>query len=194
MSLHADAMSALLLFDPPDAHQARLRTEFLGLLATRDDGVFRSCAPDHLTAGAVVLDPVQHAVLLVLHGKVRRWLQPGGHCELGDHTIAAAALREASEETGIEGLELVPGILELDRHRAPCRPGVVEHHLDVRYIMVAPPGARPLASEESLDVRWFPWDALPDDLEPSIVRMVAAARRRLTGRGAQVGPTTNDDN
>ena len=179
MSLHADAMSTLASYDPVDAHQARLRTEFLGLLDAREDAVWRSCAPDHLTAGAVVLDVERRAVLLVLHGKVKRWLQPGGHCEPGDATLAAAALREATEETGVEGLELVPGVLDLDRHRAPCRPGDIEHHLDVRHLLLAPAGARPVVSPESLDVRWFGWDALPDDIEPSIVRMVTAARARL---------------
>jgi len=176
VSLHTDATRALTSYVPPDAHQARLRAEFLALLSSRDDAVWRSCVPDHLTVGAVVVDVDRRAILLVLHGKVRRWLQPGGHCEPADGTLAAAALREATEETGIEELALVPGILDLDRHAAPCRPGVVEHHLDVRHLMLAPPGATPVTSEESLDVRWFGWDALPDDIEPSIVRMVTAAR------------------
>ena len=179
MSLYANAVTALTSYDPPDEHQARLRLEFLDLLAARDDGVWRSCTPDHLTAGAVVLDLEQRAVLLVLHGKVKRWLQPGGHCEAGDESLGAAALREATEETGVDGLELLPGVLDLDRHAAPCRPGEVEHHLDVRHLVLAPQGATPVASDESLDARWFGWDALPDGIEPSIVRMVAAARARL---------------
>jgi len=179
VSLHADATGALSSYDPPDPHQAGLRTDFLALLAARDDGLWRSCVPAHLTASAVVLDPDRCAVLLVLHAKVKRWLQPGGHCEVGDASLAAAALREATEETGLRGLDLQPGVIDLDRHPAPCAPGVVEHHLDVRHLLLAPPGGRPVASVESLDARWFGWDDLPTDIEPSIVRMVAAGRTRL---------------
>ena len=42
-------------------------------------------------------------MLLTLHRKVGRWLQLGGHCEPADTTLAGAALREATEESGLPG-------------------------------------------------------------------------------------------
>jgi len=162
-----------------DPSQSALRRDYLSFLAEHEDGVWRSCTPAHLTASAVLLDPTRSAVLLVLHRKVKRWLQPGGHCEPGDPTIAAAALREATEESGILGLRLLPGPCHLDRHPAPCNPGVVEHHLDVRYAMVSPPGASPSVSEESIDVQWFPWDDLPGGSDSELAAMVTAGRARL---------------
>ena len=125
------------------------------------------------------MDPTRRLVLLVLHRKVGRWLQPGGHCEPGDASLAAAALREATEESGIDGLEVDPGILQVDRHPAPCRPGIVEEHLDVRYLVLAPANASPVASAESDAARWFRWDALPDGIEPTIVEMLAIAGARM---------------
>ena len=75
----------------------------------------------------------------------------GGHCEPEDATLADAALREAREESGIEGLTLLPGgPLRLDRHLTPCA-----WHLDVQYAALAPRGAREQVSEESLDLRWY---------------------------------------
>jgi len=187
VSLHADAAIALRAWRPPTPEQAGLRDAFARHLADHPDGVWRSCAPAHLTASAAILDPPARAILLVMHRKVGRWLQPGGHCEPGDATLAAAALREAVEESGIAGLRLLPGIIQVDRHPAPCNPGVVEEHLDVRFAVIAPPGARPVVSAESEEVRWFDWDALPDGIEPTIVEMLLTARLRVDGTGRASG-------
>jgi len=179
MSLHASAADELRAWHATAPSQRELRDAFVGHLAARADGTRRSCAPAHITASAAILEPSRRAVLLVLHGKVGRWLQPGGHCEPGDETLGAAALREATEESGIHGLRLLPGILQVDRHPAPCDPGVVEEHLDVRYLVIAPPGAEPTVSAESDAVRWFGWDSLPSDIEPTILQMLELARGRL---------------
>lgn len=138
------------------------------------DSLRRSHGPAHVTASAVVLAPTRNAVLLVLHKKVGLWLQPGGHVDDDDPSLAAAALREATEETGVAGLVVDPGPLLLDRHPAPCG---VEHHLDVQFLVRASSRATPIRSEESLDVRWWPVDALPQQ-RIDLATLVAAALAR----------------
>ena len=179
MSLHAAARDELRAWAPGPVRQRRLRDAFLDHLDRHADGVWRTCAPAHLTASAAILDPAGRRLLLVLHRKVGRWLQPGGHCEAEDATLGGTALREATEESGISGLQLVPGILQVDRHPAPCNPGVVDEHFDVRYLVTAEPRAVAAVSEESDDVRWFDWDRLPDGLEPTISEMLELGRARL---------------
>jgi 8-oxo-dGTP pyrophosphatase MutT (NUDIX family) len=191
MSLHRAAVADLTSWRPPDDRQSALRDAFLAHLRAHPDGTWRTCAPAHVTASAAILDPAARRILLVMHGKVGRWLQPGGHCEADDATLAAAALREATEESGIVGLTVVPGILQIDRHPAPCQPGVVDEHLDVRYLVLAPHGAAPLVSAESDDVRWFDWEELPEGIEPTIVEMVSAARAALA-TGGDAASSTRD--
>ncbi len=160
----ASASATLRDWQPPDAGQAALRQAFLGFLAARpDDACDRCCVPGHLTASVVVLDAGGAHVLLTLHPRVGRWIQLGGHCEAADLTLADAALREATEESGIAGLMLDPVPVHLDVHPITCSLGQPTRHFDVRFLAQAPAGARPRVSAESIDLRWWPVDALPGD-------------------------------
>jgi 8-oxo-dGTP pyrophosphatase MutT (NUDIX family) len=180
--LHDDAVRVLTEWAAPDATQDRLRTAYLDHLRRHDDGLARSCVPAHLTASALVVDAPGDHVLLALHRKGGFWAQLGGHCEPQDLTLAGAALREAAEESGINGLRVVgDGPVDLDRHRLSGAFGSCGEHLDVRYVVVTPPGARPVVSDESEEVRWFPWDALPVDAVVDLSRLVRRARDLVAG-------------
>jgi len=125
--------------------------------------------------------------LLIHHVKLNRWLQPGGHAD-GQSDVAAVALREVQEETGLNQLELVreSGLLiplDVDVHRIPPRldgdRSVVEdahEHHDIRFLMVAAPGQNLVRSSESNDVRWFDHDEVPRVAnEESVLRMLRKA-------------------
>ena len=181
MTLHADALAVLTGWRAPGRAQETLRQRYVEHLLAHPDGLDRSCRPDHLTASTLVLDADHGTALLTLHAKARAWFQLGGHCEPGDTTLAGAALREATEESGLAGLRLDPVPVQLSEHAVPfCGPDGSPrpvHHLDVRFVAVAPPGAVHAVSEESLDLRWWPLDALPDP-EADLVELVALARAR----------------
>ena len=180
MSLHADALAALAGWAAPTPAQEALRERYVAHLAAHPDGLTRDCRPDHLTASTVVLSPDGGQVLLTLHAKARQWFQFGGHCEPGDETLAGAALREATEESGLTGLRLDPVPVQLSEHAVPfCGPTGDVHHLDVRFVAVAPADAAYAVSDESLDVRWWPADAMPDP-QADMVELVAFARARIS--------------
>jgi 8-oxo-dGTP pyrophosphatase MutT (NUDIX family) len=174
--LHGDALGVLRAWSAPDPVQEGTRREYVAHLEQHPDGASRDCLPDHLTASTLVVSADHTQVLLTLHAKAGEWFQLGGHCEAGDATLAAAALREATEESGIDGLTISAEPLHLDVHPVLCSLGVPSRHLDVRYLVHAPAGAEPRISDESADLRWWPADALPSD-EPTLTTMVTAARR-----------------
>ncbi|MBK3386249.1 NUDIX hydrolase [Streptomyces albidoflavus] len=177
MTLHDDAVLVLKEYED----QPGLRQQYLDHLAAHPDGMYKPCEAGHLTASALVLDPSRGQVLLTLHRKLNMWLQMGGHCEPEDTSVAWAALREATEESGIPGLELLPGgPVRLDRHAipAPCN-----WHLDIQYAALAPAGAAAAISDESLDLRWFAYDEVAGVADASVVRLLEAARKRLGAPG-----------
>jgi ADP-ribose pyrophosphatase YjhB (NUDIX family) len=179
----ATAAAELRAWAPAQEGQRALRHALLAFLAARpEDACSRACVPGHLTASALVLDAVGEQTLLTLHPRVGRWLQLGGHCEDGDASLRDAALREATEESGIEGLCIDHEPLHVDVHAVTCSLGVPTHHLDVRYLVRAPAGAVARISAESDDLRWWPIDALPDDAD-TVATMVALARERRAAMG-----------
>ncbi|GAA3492237.1 NUDIX hydrolase [Streptomyces cremeus] len=176
MTLHDDAVLVLEKYED----QAELRQQYLDHLAAHPDGMWKACTAGHLTASALVVDAERGRVLLTLHKKLKMWLQMGGHCESGDATVADAALREATEESGIKGLTLLPGgPVRLDRHPipAPCH-----WHLDVQYAAIAPAGAVEAISDESDDLRWFAYDEVADVADESVVRLVERTRAALAAQ------------
>ena len=178
MSVRESAIAMLTNWNPPDSDQDSLRHAVLAFLAARPDSCQRTCEAGHITASALVVDDTGENVLLTLHPRFGRWLQLGGHCEDTDSDIVGAALREATEESGIAGLHLDPVLAAIHVHPVTCSLGVPTRHLDLQFIAAAAPGAEFAISDESLDLRWWPIAQLPDGVDAGLTRLVDAARRR----------------
>lgn len=100
-------------------------------------------------------------MLLVHHGRLERWLQPGGHFEPEDTSVEVAARREVGEETGVVNLtRLGSGLVRIDAHPIPARPAEPAHiHIDLGIGFIAESDAiGPI--NEVLDARWVPFDAV----------------------------------
>lgn len=158
----AELLTTYVPYDDVErGHLARFRS-----FVTRYHNPFdRTIVEGHLTGSAFILDASLQRVLLLHHRKVQRWLQPGGHAELGEADAETVAFREAREETGIQELWLHPSAprpFDLDIHEFPARGSDPAHwHLDIRFLVLTSDGVglRP-AIEESTALRWFAWDEL----------------------------------
>ncbi|MFE9580836.1 NUDIX hydrolase [Nocardia sp. NPDC006044] len=160
-SLHASATALLESWSPAAGSDQSLRQAMLAFLGSAPRGCLREHVPGHITASAVVFSHDGREVLLTLHPRVGSWIQLGGHCEESDDTVAGAALREATEESGIAGLRLEPELYGAQAHPITCSLGLPTRHLDLLFRITAPADAVPVRSAESTDLRWWPVGALP---------------------------------
>lgn len=175
--LRGSCRDVLQAWSAPDSAQDALRQTYLDHLDDRVDAWSRSCAGRHLTASSLICSPTGH-VLLMMHHKIGRWLQTGGHIESIDESLVAAALREASEESGLLELSIDADPLCLSRHEAPCGTIRPTFHLDVQFLIRSPDDRPAAGSEESAAVQWFAPDRLPE-VDDSVQSLVAAAGHRL---------------
>lgn len=153
---------------------------FDALLRSDENPFVRELLAGHFTASAWLVSSDGIRALLTHHRKLDRWLQLGGHAD-GDRDLARAALREAREESGLDGLRVEPDIFDLDRHWIPGHKGVPAHwHYDVRYVVRASAHEDFVVSDESHALAWQDIDALADD-ESADVSLRRMARKWLAG-------------
>jgi 8-oxo-dGTP pyrophosphatase MutT (NUDIX family) len=154
--------------------EGTIAERFAELLKAAPDCAFRNYfSPGHLTGSAWIVDQTGQRVLLLHHGKLHRWLQPGGHAD-GEFDLTRVALRETQEESGLTRLRLVQfEIFDLDIHEIPPRGAEPAHlHFDVRYLILADSAERLVLSDESHAVEWVELARLSEyTTEPSVLRM-----------------------
>lgn len=126
-------------------------------------------------------------VLLHLHKKLGKWLQPGGHIEL-DEDPNQTAIREAKEETGLDvALVGSPQLPELEGEKSDIVPpkflnrhafNDVHEHIDFTYFARVVGGE--LTPEDGVDMRWLSKDDLMQfDIHPVTRAYALAALREL---------------
>jgi ADP-ribose pyrophosphatase YjhB (NUDIX family) len=111
-------------------------------------------------------------LLLVRRADNGRWTPVTGIVDPGEEPAVAAA-REAMEETGVE--------IRVDRLAATGVAGEVTYpngdravYLDLTFACTWLAGDAHVADDESVDVRWWPLDALPE-LQPVVLERIRAA-------------------
>ena len=166
-------------FYPPD-HSPEPATlqRFRSFLKRAERPFHRETQEGHITGSALVISPDRSHVLLMLHKKLGKWLQLGGHSD-GDTETSAVALREAQEESGLNSLclqaigqESAPLPFDLDVHDIPARKDEPRHqHYDVRFLMQATKSIQLCPNEESHQLRWVNLlEARSLTQEPSMLR------------------------
>ena len=177
-------------FQPYNEQEAADKEVILSALAA-DSYVAERSAQAHLACSVWTVDPSFEQTLLVYHNIYDSWSWIGGHAD-GEFDLAAVALRELEEETGVHGrLVSFDGagrpqqcgngsgrshfvfsveVLTVDGHEKRGVYVSSHLHLNVTYLAVANP-AEPLRTkpDENSGVRWVPLeDAVRLSTEPWI--------------------------
>ena len=129
------------------------------------------------------LGPTQYRVGRVHVDTALRQVSVAGHInavstlEFVANTRGGFKAYESAITLDTDGVDFNVGLLliglDVTNARVPTR------HFDVRFLAVAPEGAEPVRSEESLDLQWFSWDELPEGAAPELPHLLEAARARM---------------
>lgn len=121
---------------------------------------------NELKAGvAVVIFNNQKQVLLQKRSDVGLWGIPSGHVEIGE-TVSQAAIREVKEETNLDiSIKKIIGVYSDPNSQVFEYPnGKVTHFITTCFLAEVTGGELKCNSKESLDIRFFEHDNLPQDL------------------------------
>ena len=172
-------LDAIRAYTPKNEQEARDQKFFLRFAEQNPDCLLRDNDIAHFTASAWVVNPDRSKVLMVWHNIYKSWSWTGGHAD-GETDLAAVALREVREETGVESAALVSPLLlsleslTVDGH---VKRGEYLHshlHLNLTYLIEAD-DSEPLRvkPDENSGVRWFtPEAALAACTEPWMIENV----------------------
>lgn len=135
--------------------------DFIGLMNTHQNCFYRDCFnPGHITGSALLINAAGDKVLLNHHKIFGKWVSFGGHAD-GEEDVAAVAMREAVEESGISEIGfLKTGIFDVDIHSVAensAKKEPAHSHFDIIYLLQTKTEEFHL-SDESVDLRWCSYD------------------------------------
>ena len=124
---------------------------------TNTDVFNREHLPAHITGSAWVVSPDFTQALILHHVKQDQWFQPGGHAD-GDNDVLRVALRETSEETGLDPGQiqlLSDDVFDVDIHTIPAsRHDTWHEHIDLRFLVQIDNQLPVPGNDESHEVLW----------------------------------------
>lgn len=166
-------------YQPVNEQETQDQAVMLRYMTDHADYLERENMVAHFTASIWTVNPQRTKTLMVYHNIYRSWSWIGGHAD-GEENLAAVALRELREETGVRHASLVnPDIFSLEvlTVEGHEKKGVyVPSHLHMNVTYLAEADEREtlaINEEENQAVGWFAFeDALKASTEPWFVERI----------------------
>jgi len=159
----------LLAHSTSDETEREHHASILAFLENTANPLSRDTPEGHVTASCLAIHPIDASMVVLWHKKIGRWLQPGGHVEDSDPSVADASLRELCEETGagVTDIQTFLGIIDVDVHPIPAHKDQPEHlHYDVRFGFVMSTSWGPGEGSQ-----WMSAEQVATTLDPPTARL-----------------------
>ena len=176
-----ELLNLLLQYKTSYMEEAAYQSRSIDFVRQHADCFYRELWPAHVTGSSWVVNPQRTHALMLHHKKHDQWFQPGGHAD-GHADILAVALRETSEETGLDpgAIQLLShNIFDIDVHAIPAIGNEPEHeHFDIRFLVQINDALAIPGNDESHQVLWVPLNQVSRyNNNLSTYRMVEKTRR-----------------
>jgi len=149
-------------FSPINKQEIKDKEMFLYYLNNFDDVLTRNNEIVHFTSSAFVLNKTRDKVLMIYHNIYNSWGWTGGHAD-GDSDLLQVALREVTEETGVNNVKpIISDIFIIDTlsvlgHEKKGKYIPAHIHLSVAYLFETDETETLLIKEdENSNVKWIP--------------------------------------
>ena len=186
-----ELLKLLLQYKTSFQDEAAYQVRSIDFVRRHADCFYRELWPAHVTGSSWVVNPQRSHVLMLHHKKHDQWFQPGGHAD-GHADILAVALRETSEETGLDpaAIRLLSSeVFDIDIHAIPPIGDEPAHeHIDIRFLVEIDSDLHIAGNDESHQVTWVPLYRVSSfNNNRSTYRMVEKTTRMRSTRRALAG-------
>jgi 8-oxo-dGTP pyrophosphatase MutT (NUDIX family) len=185
----ANLMKLLEKYYPNDIFEKSYKSKILEFISNNQVVFGKENRRGHITGSSWVINKSKNKVLLCYHRKLDKWLQFGGHSD-DNEDVLDTALREATEESGLESLKLLSEeIFDVDIHSIPMIGDENEHiHYDIRFVFEADERENIRISNESKDIAWIDLENVKNfNCSASLLRMIEKTKYYIV-----IGEGVND--
>ena len=166
-------------YEPVNEQEEQDRMVMLRYIMDHADYLNRENKIAHFTASIWTVNQQRTKTLMVYHNIYKSWSWIGGHAD-GEQDLAAVALRELREETGVRHASLISRdifsleVLTVEGHEKKGVYVPSHLHMNLTYLAEADEQeALTVNEEENQAVKWFSFeDALKASTEPWFVERI----------------------
>lgn len=151
----------IVAYKPYNEQEERDQKAMLSFINRNPDYLLRTNLTAHFSASSWVVNKSHDKILLIYHNIYDSWSWTGGHAD-GEENLSAVALRELSEETGVQKAKLLSEeifsleVLTVDGHikRGEYVPSHL--HMNLSYLIEADEEETlKVKPDENSGVRWI---------------------------------------